>query len=341
MVKRKIIYDDDDEEQKIVENKKPSKKIKFETLPPINSIKDLITIGKTYKYYHNIDVIVLWDILPHLEELDNMIGMSKLKESLFYQIIYYLQGMHKQNLEGEYLHTIITGAPGTGKTTVAKIMSKIYQKLNILGKGNFRIAHREDFVGQYLGETALKTKKLLTSCIGGVLFVDEVYSLGPGQKDKDSYSKEAIDTLNAFLSEHKNDFCMIGAGYKEDIIKCFFSVNKGLERRFAWVHHIDNYTDDNLVDILLKMVNDINWKIDVDKKDILFILNNNKDIFKNSGGSCENFISKCKLAHSKRVFGLDSSNKFIINKEDMNYAIQMLKSLQLNQEEKPKYDYYT
>ena len=89
-------------------------------------------------------------------------------------------------------------------------------------KGNFTIAKREDFIAQYLGQTAIKTRALLESCIGGILFIDEVYSLGPGQKDKDSFSKEAIDTLNVFLSEHKDNFCCIIAGYEKRYREMFF-----------------------------------------------------------------------------------------------------------------------
>ena len=94
--------------------------------------------------------------------------------------------------------------------------------------GIFKIAKREDFVGEYLGQTAIKTKKLLKSCLGGVLFIDEAYALGPGQKDRDSFSKEAIDTLNAFLSENKDNFCCIIAGYENDIkmkISFLFSIS--------------------------------------------------------------------------------------------------------------------
>ena len=95
--------------------------------------------------------------------------------------------------------------------------------MGILSKnGPFRIAHRDDFIAGYLGQTAIKTTKLLNSCLGGVLFIDEVYALGSGQEDKDSFSKEAIDTITGFLSDHKNDCCVIIAGYEKEIEDCFF-----------------------------------------------------------------------------------------------------------------------
>lgn len=318
------------------------KKIKFENLPPCSSLDDLINIGKTLKFYKNFDVVVLWDIMPYLLELQSMIGMQSVKDSIFYQTIYYLQNMHSRNTEGDYLHTIITGKPGTGKTTVAKIIGKIYQHIGILSKNSkFKIAHREDMVGEYLGSTANKTKKLLTSCLGGVLFVDEVYALGPGQKDKDSYSKEAIDTICAFLSENKNNFCFIAAGYKDEIEKCFFSVNEGLRRRFQWVHNIDDYQPKDLSLIFLKMVSEMNWETKIETKEITEIITKNLDLFKDAGGSMENLFSKIKLVHSKRVFGLAMDQKFIITINDITGAIEMMKNNEITKTKKERFDYYT
>ena len=318
------------------------KKIKFENLPPCANLDDLINIGKTLKFYKNFDVVVLWDIMPYLVELQSMIGMQSVKDSIFYQTIYYLQNMHSRNTDGDYLHTIITGKPGTGKTTVAKIIGKIYQNIGILSRNSkFKIAHREDMVGEYLGSTANKTKKLLTSCLGGVLFVDEVYALGPGQKDKDSYSKEAIDTICAFLSENKNNFCFIAAGYKDEIEKCFFSVNEGLRRRFQWVHSIDDYQPKDLSLIFLKMVSEMNWETKIETKEITEIITKNIDLFKDAGGSMENLFSKIKMVHSKRVFGLAMDQKFIITINDITGAIEMMKNNEIDKKQKERYDYYT
>lgn len=335
-MKRKHIVDDSRDSQ-------PSrlKKIRFEPLPACSSLDDLIKIGQTMKFYKNLDVIVLWEILPHLVELQSLIGMKKVKESIFYQTIYYLQNLHKRNIDGDYLHSIITGKPGTGKTTVAKILAKIYQNLGILSTGKFKIAHREDLVGEFLGSTANKTKKLLNSCLGGVLFVDEIYALGPGQKDKDSYSKEAIDTICAFLSENKNNFCFIGAGYKDEIEKCFFSVNEGLRRRFQWVHHIEDYQPEDLSKIFKKMVTEMNWEVDSNDVTITELIKKEKDIFKDAGGSVENFLSKIKLTHSKRVFGQPEEMKFKITVQDMESAIEMMKHNEMTKKKEYVFDYYT
>ena len=114
----------------MTENDRPKKKrfrrIKIEKAPPIYNIEDLIEIGHSVKLYKNINSIMLWRITPYLEELNMLIGMKSLKESIFYQILYYLQGLHVRNTN-EYLHTMLYGSPGSGKTTVAKVIAKIYQ----------------------------------------------------------------------------------------------------------------------------------------------------------------------------------------------------------------------
>ena len=307
--------------------------LKLKVAPPANSINDLIELGKSIEFYKNIDTIMLWRITPYLESLNKMIGMKSLKESILYQVIYYLKGFHIKNKNEEYLHTMIMGSPGTGKTTIAYIIGQIYQAMGILSPdGPFKIAFRDDFVAGYLGQTAIKTRKLLSSCIGGVLFVDEVYSLGPGKDDRDSFSKECMETITAFLSEHKNDFCFIGAGYEEDIKKCFFAGNKGLERRFQWNHKIDKYDEGDLADIFIKMIKEMNWQIVLDRNDIKDIIKANIKLFKNTGGDIQTFFSKCKMVHAKRVFSLDFEHMFILTKSDLDNGLELMEKYKLKED---------
>jgi hypothetical protein len=212
----------------------------------------------------------------------------------------------------------------THNTTVARILGKIYTSLGILSSdGEFRIAYRDDFIGEYLGHTAIKTRNLLQKCIGGVLFIDEVYSLAPRDKSRDSFSKEALDTLTAFLSEHKNDFCCIAAGYEKDIYDCFFNMNSGLARRFPWIHRVDDYSPENLTEIFIGMVKTMNWDICIEKSDIVRLIKENKKMFSNHGGSVEVYLSKCKMAHARRVFGLDDDHKFVLTEEDLRDGMDM------------------
>ncbi len=216
--------------------------------------------------------------------------------------------------------------------------------MNVLSNdGTFKIAKREDFVGEYLGQTAAKTKRLLNSCLGGVLFIDEAYALGPGQKDKDSFSKEAIDTLNAFLSENKNNFCCIIAGYEDEIKKCFFSVNPGLERRFQWVHKIEEYSSYDLTKILIKLIKEDKWNTFIEEKELEKIIEDNKELFLHLGGDIENFFTKTKLCHAKRVFSLDPKYKLTLTKEDFLNSIKMMTKNKLVEKEeyKPPLGMYT
>tara|TARA_A100001011_G_scaffold394642_2_gene487566 strand:- start:298 stop:1290 length:993 start_codon:yes stop_codon:yes gene_type:complete len=310
-----------------INSKKISKKKRniLSDSPPINNLKELIELSYSIKFYNNINMIVLWRISPYLEELNKLIGMDNLKETIFAQILYYLQGLHIRNASDEYLHTMIYGPPGCGKTTVAKIIGKIYQSLGILSKhGKFRIAYRDDFIAGYLGQTSNKTQKLLKSCLGGVLFIDEIYSLAPKDSDRDSFSKEALDTLTSFLSEHKNDFCCIGAGYEEEIENCFFSMNQGLKRRFPWIHKIEIYSSKNLTDIFFKMIYDMNWNCIVSHSEMISFFDKYKLYFENTGGDIETFITKIKIEHAKRIINLSNDHKFILNSEDINKAIKLI-----------------
>ena len=213
----------------------------------------------------------------------------------------------------------------THNTTVARIIGKLYQAMGVLSKeGVFKIAYRDDFVAEYLGQTAIKTKKLLNSCIGGILLIDEVYSLG-NKEGRDSYSKEAIDTITGFLSDHKNDFCCIIAGYEKEINECFFKVNRGLIRRFPWIHKIEPYNAVNLSNIAIMMIKNMKWDIGIDEKAFVKLFEEHKDTFKYAGGDIETFLTKSKMLHAKRVFSLDKEHKFILTLEDFKNAINLIK----------------
>lgn len=265
------------------------------------------------------------------------------KDYLMYDIkVQQLEEDHYYGFEIDGNHRFVLGDfTVTHNTTVAKIIAKIYQGMDILSKnGVFKIAHRDDFIAGYLGQTAIKTQKLLKSCLGGVLFIDEVYSLAPKKDDKDSFSKEALDILCSFLSEHPNDFCCIAAGYEKDINECFFTMNQGLKRRFPWVHKIDGYTSTDLAQIFCKKVKEMNWELDIDIKVISNIFDNNKELFKYSGGDIENFVTKCKMTHSKRVITLDKQDKFILIKTDIENALEMIKKQKHKSVDKPPHGMY-
>lgn len=286
----------------------------------VNNISDFIDIINTHAYEknkkYNIDLKALHYIKDELVELNNMIGMKEIKESIINQLIYFMQKLHiNDDNSSDYKHTIIYGPPGTGKTEVAEIIGKIYSKIGVFKKNIFKKVTRSDLVAGYLGQTALKTNDVINSCLGGCLFIDEAYSLA--SDDLDSYSKECIDTLCEGLSRHKNDLMVIIAGYENEINELIMKTNKGLDSRFIWRFKIEEYGSKELCEILVKKIKDIKWSIDEDCINEKWF-EDKKDYFKNYGRDIEKLLSNIKICHSKRIFGKGEEYKRLINLDDIN-----------------------
>ena len=309
----------------------------------INNLDDLINIIEKYpyekNYKYNIDLKSLHLIRNELIDLNNMIGMDGIKNSILNQLLYFLQKLHINTKgESDYKHTIIYGPPGTGKTEIAQIIGKMYSKIGILKNNIFKKVTRNDLVAGYLGQTALKTTDVIKSCLGGCLFIDEAYSLG-NSNDLDSFSKECIDTLCENLSNHKNDLMVIIAGYEEDINNLLLNINKGLDSRFIWRFKIENYNSKNLLDIFQKKINDIDWKLDDNVINIKWF-EEHLNHFKNFGRDIEKFISNIKIVHAKRIFGKDEENIKKINIDDINNGFDQYKNNNNAYVEKINYNLY-
>jgi SpoVK/Ycf46/Vps4 family AAA+-type ATPase len=285
----------------------------------INNLNDLIELGESYdsNKRYNIDIKMLNNMVPHLKNLNKLIGMQKVKNDIIEHIIFYLQKLDDKNID--MLHTVIEGPPGVGKTELGKILGKIYLSMGILKNDTFKKVSRPDMVAKYLGQTAIKTEELIDSCSGGVMFIDEVYSLG-NKEGRDSFSKEAIDTLNMKLSEMKNEFICIVAGYPREIEECFFSYNLGLSSRFPIKFSIDPYTPRELLKIFQLIVKENNWELDESIRVSFF--KKNYDNFKFYGRDMELLFTKCKRAHSRRIFTDSSAIKKKITYADINIAIK-------------------
>jgi SpoVK/Ycf46/Vps4 family AAA+-type ATPase len=293
----------------------------------INNISDILSLIERYQndsaVKYNINIQALHDIKEPLQELNNMIGMNSLKDNIVDQILYFIQELHKNdNSSGEFLHTVIYGPPGTGKTEIAKIMGKIYSKIGILSKGTFTKVTRSDLVAGYLGQTALKTKDVIKEALGGVLFIDEAYSLGNPEK-RDSFSKECIDTLCEALSDNKENLMVIIAGYEKELKECFFNYNQGLDSRFTWRFKTDNYTAEDLHKIFLKKVKDIGWEIEDNSNINAEWFKKNKEYFRFYGRDIETLLTKTKICHSRRVFCKPESDKKRLKLIDLDKGLQM------------------
>jgi AAA+ superfamily predicted ATPase len=294
----------------------------------LETIEDLINLGKQYniKYKslqkrYNINLRVLSDLVEPLTELNNMIGMKNIKQSIFDKIILYLQGLDNKNTD--FLHTVIYGAPGMGKTEVAKIIGKIYTKMGLLSKGDFKEVRLTDLKAGYVGQSELKTQKVFDDAKGCVLFMDEAYSLGSDDK-LDQYSQGIIDIINPYLDKYKDDFIFIVAGYKDDLQNRFFRGNQGLRSRFGLWLEIDDYKGTDLLQIFKKKIKDYNWNIKEDDITCKFFDEHLKD-FKYFGRDIENLFSKCKISHAKRVLYGKPEDKKIITKSDLEEGFKIYK----------------
>ena len=328
---------------KIDENTKNEIVAEKITIPTnINSIDDLLNIiekyPKTKRVKYNIDIDMLHNIKGPLTELRDMIGMKQLKENILDQILFYMQSLHinetttksdavseSETKNTDFMHTVIYGPPGTGKTEVAKIIGAIFAKMGVLTKGSFKKVTRADLIAGFLGQTAIKTKDVIKDALGGVLFIDEAYALG-NEEQRDSFSKECIDTLCEGLSDHKENLMVIIAGYEQQLNDCFFNYNPGLNSRFTWRFKTDEYTSEDMYNIFIKKVTNAGWAIsktdsspNIDPK----WFKKNMDKFKYFGRDMELLFAKTKIAHSRRVFGLDASEKKQITCEDLEKGFEM------------------
>jgi SpoVK/Ycf46/Vps4 family AAA+-type ATPase len=311
---------------KYLKTKKP--KIYKEVDVNAKNIKDLIDIinknDYDNNYTYNINLEGLHNIKNDLIELNELIGLDKIKNSIFDQLIYFIQQLHKteNKKDSDFKHTVIYGPPGTGKTLIAKILGNIYSKIGILKNNYFHTVSRGDLIAGYLGQTAIKTKKVIQQALGGVLFIDEAYSLGG--ENSDNYSKECLDTLCHELSEYKDELMVIIAGYENELNKYFFSKNKGLDSRFVWRFEIDSYSYKELMYIFIKKINDIGWKVDEDNKINEEWFKTKMSYFTNYGRDMEILLLKTKIVHSKRVFGKPNLLKKI-TLEDLNNGFELYK----------------
>jgi SpoVK/Ycf46/Vps4 family AAA+-type ATPase len=199
-----------------------------------------------------------------LAELDELTGLAKVKREVHRQVA--VLRVEKLRVEAGLKsptitrHLVFTGNPGTGKTTVARLVSGIYKALGLLSKGQLIEVDRSELVAGFLGQTATKTAEVVASAVGGVLFIDEAYSLTAGESGADQYGREAVDTLVKEMEDRRDDLVVIVAGYPEPM-EDFIAANPGLASRFRTTIAFEDYTDDELTDILTGLAEGADYEL--------------------------------------------------------------------------------
>lgn len=249
------------------------------------------------------------------DELSALVGMEEMKRMIkeIYAWIYVNKKREEMGLKAgkQALHMMFKGNPGTGKTTVARLIGKLFLKMNVLTKGHLIEAERADLVGEYIGHTAQKTRDLIKKALGGILFIDEAYSLGRGgEKD---FGKEAIDTLVKHMEDKQHEFILILAGYSREM-DYFLGLNPGLHSRFPLVIEFPDYSIEQLMEISMLMLKDreyvFSYEAEKKLKNHLIVIKTalNPTGFSN-GRYVRNIIEKSIRSQSMRILMQNSYDR--------------------------------
>ncbi|MBR5521645.1 MAG: AAA family ATPase [Oscillospiraceae bacterium] len=253
-----------------------------------------------------------------LDELNSLIGLEKVKTDVNSLInlvkirkIRQERGMDSPDMS---LHMVFSGNPGTGKTTIARLLAEIYKAMGLLSKGHLIETDRSGLVGGYVGQTALKVQEVAQKAKGGVLFIDEAYSLTVNRSSTD-YGFEAVDTLLKYMEDNRDDLIVIVAGYPEPMEE-FLNSNPGLKSRFNKYLHFDDYTPDELIGIL---------KLNARKADLK--LSENAEKF-----ALDFFVKRCENRPENYANGRDVRNFFekaLINQANRLASFEIIEDDQL------------
>lgn len=268
------------------------------------------------------------------QEFSKLIGMEEIRNVMeeIYAWIYINKVREEKGLHSskQALHMLFKGNPGTGKTTVARMLGKFFHKMQILSKGHIIEAERADLVGEYIGHTAQKTRDLIKKAMGGILFIDEAYSLARGgEKD---FGKEAIDTLVKHMEDKQHDFILILAGYSKEM-NHFLSLNPGLYSRFPFIIDFPDYDETELFEMATNMYAEREYMLTQEASSQLkeHLLDSKRNYGKNfsNGRYIRNLVEKTLRIHANRLLSLEDFDKtdlMMIHSSDLVIASKKVKN---------------
>jgi len=251
-----------------------------------------------------------------LEKLDYLVGLDQIKQNVK-SLINYVK-IRKLREEKELpnpplsLHMVFMGNPGTGKTTVARILSELYRAIGVLSKGQLVEVDRSGLVAGFVGQTALKTTDAVKSALGGILFIDEAYALAPDVGSGNDFGREAIETLLKLMEDHRDDLIVIVAGYSMPMVR-FIGSNPGLESRFNRYFMFEDYNSDELYKIFSLMCAKSEYVLTEDavefaREHFCDIYNMRDENFGNAR-HVRNFFENIVSVHSDRVSDLEDHSR--------------------------------
>ena len=250
-----------------------------------------------------------------MSELNSLVGLKTVKEEIYRLVdLLRVQQMRKEqglSNRGTSRHMVFYGNPGTGKTTVARLLADIYRELGLLPTGQLVEVDRSGLVGGYVGQTAIKTSEVIEQAVGGVLFIDEAYTL-TANKGQNDFGQEAVDTILKAMEDYRDEMVVIVAGYTE-LMKEFLHTNPGLMSRFNYFIEFPDYTPEELVAILELQCKKNEYKLSDEAREKALALftdrcNNKPENFANAR-EVRNFMENAMLNHASRVTKLPAKKR--------------------------------